>query len=312
MSRVGIAIPRTVWSASAEQFYTQVLHGLEDACMLAGHTVLSQVADTADQELEVLEDWARRGAVDLVVLKDLGTDDPRPAQMRRLGLPFLVIGDVRQKEIGPGVLNDNGEAMTELLAALAGMGHRQVAHVSGPTSLVHTKWRREAYLAFVHEHGTAADSWVGDYSGESGARALEALLARDPAPSAIVFDNDVMAIAACERARELGIDIPGQLSIIAWDDTLAAQLHDPPLAVLAHVPHQTGFDAGVLATRLLSAASTTLAQEERWIVHESPDLLVRGTVASPRAPLPTRSASIIDRRSALRAPSAVPERIPAR
>lgn len=279
MGRVGVAIPRTVWSARSEQFYTQVLRGLEDASLACGNAVVSQVVHTPEQELAILEDWAKRGSVDIVVLKDLGQDDPRPPRMRALGMPYVIIGDVKQRDLGPGVLSDNTADMTRLLSVLVGEGHREIGHVCGPLSLLHSQWRREAYLAFVDEQGSARHIWTGDYSAESGARALDQILLEDPVPTAIVLDNDVMAIGALRRARQHGVKVPEELSIIAWDDSLACQLHDPPLAVLAHVPHQIGLDAGHLAAELLDRPS-----RRRSVEYPSAVLLPRGTMAAPVSP----------------------------
>lgn len=276
MGRVGIAIPRTVWSARSEQFYTQVLRGLEDASLSCGNAVVSQVVDTPEQELATLEDWATRGSVDVVVLKDLGHDDPRPPRMRGLGLPYVIIGDVRQKDLGPGVLSDNTADMTQLLSVLSDAGHREIGHVCGPINLLHSQWRREAYLSFVDVNGGSPRTWTGDYSAESGARAIDAIMLEPPVPTAIVFDNDVMAIGAFRRAQELGVKVPEQLSLVAWDDSLACQLHDPPLAVLAHVPYQIGLDAGHLAAELLDRSPL-----QRSVEYPNAVLLPRATMAAP-------------------------------
>lgn len=290
MGRVGVAIPRTVWSARSEQFYTQVLRGLEDASLACGNAVVSQVVDTPEQELAILEDWATRGSVDIVVLKDLGQGDPRPPQMRALGMPYIIIGDVKQKDLGPGVLSDNTADMTRLLSTLVEAGHREIGHICGPLTLLHSQWRREAYLAFVDELGSARHTWTGDYSAESGARAVDEIMLEAPVPTAIVFDNDVMAIGAFRRAQELGVEVPEQLSIVAWDDSLACQLHEPPLAVLAHVPHQIGLDAGYLAAELMGHSP-----RRRSIEYPSAILVPRSTMAapvSPAAPIGDRMRSV--------------------
>lgn len=280
MGRVGVAIPRTVWSARSEQFYTQVLRGLEDASLACGNAVVSQVVDTPEQELAILEDWATRGSVDIVVLKDLGQGDPRPGRMGDLKMPYVIIGDVKQKDLGPGVLSDNTADMNRLLSTLVEAGHREIGHVCGPLTLLHSQWRREAYLAFVDKHGGAPRTWTGDYSAESGARAVDEIMLEAPVPTAIVFDNDVMAIGAFRRAQELGVEVPEQLSIVAWDDSLACQLHDPPLAVLAHVPHQIGLDAGHLAAELLDRSP-----RRRSVEYPSAILLPRATIAAPVDPV---------------------------
>lgn len=108
MATIGITIPESVWSARSERFYTQVLHGLEDTAVSRGHTVLSHVAASRTEELEVMRRWAERGIVDLVILKDLLDEDDLPDQVRRLGLPFVVIGDVHQGEFSSVTVDNAG------------------------------------------------------------------------------------------------------------------------------------------------------------------------------------------------------------
>src|SRR5699024_11421750 len=96
-----IAIPDSVWSARSEQFYTQVLHGLEATAVPRGHGVLSRVARDVEEELEALRHWAEQGLGTVVVLKDLQEDDARPRTVEALGLPYAVIRDGRQDQGSP-------------------------------------------------------------------------------------------------------------------------------------------------------------------------------------------------------------------
>ena len=273
MATIGIAIPESVWSARSERFYTQVLHGLEDTAVSRGHTVLSHVAKSPEEELEVLRRWADRGMVDLVILKDLLDGDPRPEQVRALGIPFVVIGDVRQREHS-AVTVDNADTMRLLLEDLHGRGHQVIGHVGGPAHLLHSRWRREAYLEVVRTCGLTAVLAEGDYGPDSGAEATRTLLAGPQRPTVIVYDNDAMAIAGCEQATAQGLRIPEDLSVVAWDDSPACQTHEPPLAVLDHLPHQLGVDLGRAALALLEDPRTPVR-----VAHEVPRLIPRGTLS---------------------------------
>ena len=90
MATIGITIPESVWSARSERYYTQVLHGLEDAAVAGGHTVLSRVTGSSEEELEVLAGWAERGMVDVVILKDLLADDLEDPRVRSELLVLLI------------------------------------------------------------------------------------------------------------------------------------------------------------------------------------------------------------------------------
>lgn len=274
MATIGITIPESVWSARSERFYTHVLHGLEDTAVSRGHTVLSHVTKSPEEELEVLRRWHERGQVDLVILKDLLEGDSRPEQARDLGLPFVVIGDVRQSGYS-AVTVDNADTMRLLLEDLHGRGHRSIGHVGGPSHLLHSRWRREAYLDFVLARGLPALSAEGDYGADSGAEATRSLLVGVERPTVIVYDNDAMAIAGCRSALADGLRVPEDLSLVAWDDSPACQTHEPPLAVLDHLPHQLGVDLGHAALALLEEPSTPVR-----LAHEVPRLIHRGTLNS--------------------------------
>ncbi|MGY5765065.1 LacI family DNA-binding transcriptional regulator [Brachybacterium sp. DNPG3] len=294
MGTIGITIPDSVWSARAEQFYTQVLHGLEDTALGAGDAVLSHVARDADEEMRAITRWADRGLVDVLVLKDLRADDPRPAQLARLGLPLVVIGDVRQEAVLDSVAMvavDNGRTMRTLLQDLHDRGHRAIAHVGGPPELLHSRWRQEAYEEFMRERDLPVRSLAGDYGYATGASATRALLGLDAEgaagragaaddgsrPTVVVYDNDAMAIGGCAEVVAAGLRVPDDVSIIAWDDSAACQTHEPPLAVIDRDPHRIGVDVARAAAALLEDPARPLR-----IVQGIPVLEPRGTVVAPR------------------------------
>lgn len=252
MGTICIAIPDSVWSARSEQFYTQVLHGLEATAVPRGHGVLSRVARGVEEELEALRHWAEQGLDAVVVFKDLLEDDPRPAAADELALPYVVIGDERQRQGSSRVTVDNGGTMRLLLQDLRDRGHEAIGHVGGPLELLHSRWRREAYEGVMREQGLPVIVAQGDYSAASGAARTQELLDAPVRPSVIIFDNDAMAIAGCDRAIAAGIRVPDELSIVAWDDSPVCQTHEPALAAIDRQPHQLGVDLGLVAAALLA------------------------------------------------------------
>lgn len=274
MGRIGMPAPRSMWSAGFEQFHTLVLRGVEEAAVLAGCSVLSRTVDTLDAELEVIRTWARQRVVDVVILKDLRQDDPRPPLLRAVGLPFVLAGDLRQSCATAAVLTDNAGAMQSVLTDLRARGHERIGHIGGPARLLHSQWRREAYEAFVTQHGLSSLWCEGDYSAASGAQATRSLLSREQPPSVLVFDNDAMAIGGADLVTELGLEIPRDVSLVSWDDSLACQTYDPPLAVLGHRAHQLGISLGEVAIALLAGEHDGLRR-----VEDTPSVTARGSLA---------------------------------
>ena len=103
---------------------------------------------------------------------------------------------------------------------------------------MHTRERGEAFDAAAAELGLTGVTCVHtDYSGEDGARVTRRLLSGAERPTAIVYDNDVMAVAALSVTQEMGIHVPAELSLVAWDDSELCRLVHPALtAVSRRVP----------------------------------------------------------------------------
>lgn len=128
--------------------------------------------------------------------------------------------------------------MYEIVRYLAALGHRRIARVAGPAGLAHTAARDAALAEACREVGVPAATVVHtDYTGDEGARAARALLIAPERPTAIVFDNDIMAVAALSVAQELGLSIPADVSIVAWDESPLTQVVRPMLsAVTRDIP----------------------------------------------------------------------------
>ncbi|WP_193105008.1 LacI family DNA-binding transcriptional regulator [Brachybacterium sp. FME24] len=274
--RIGVPAPRSMWSAGSEQFHTLVLRGIEETAIAEGHSVLSEVVDTLETELEVLRAWEQKLLVDVVILKDLQLDDPRPSLLREGGLPFVLAGDVRQTGTDAAVLTDNAGVMRHLLTDLLTLGHSRIGHIGGPGHLLHSQWRREAYAQFVGSHELPSLRYEGDYSAASGAQAARWLLALNSPPTVLVFDNDAMAIGGADLVRELGMKVPRDVSLVSWDDSLACRTYDPPLAVLGHRAHQLGITLGSVASDLLAGTGAGAR-----VVEVMPVVSPRESLAAP-------------------------------
>lgn len=282
MSTVGLVVPEDIWSARSEQYFNQVLAGIEDVVVAAGHTVLTHASASVEAEVAVYRRWAAQGAVRAVVLRDLGADDARPEILRELGLPAVLLGDVAQQTPGQSLVAiDNRAIMRELLERLLGMGHRRIGHVGGPPQLLHSSLRRAAYREVMAEHGLPELTAEGDYSRASGAAALDALRGRLLEPAVLVIDNDAMALGALDRARALRRRVPEDLSLVSWEDSMACQLSDPPLTALGHALRSRGMQVGRALTALVEDPPRVVQHHQA-----SPVLLRRATLAPPRRAAP--------------------------
>ncbi len=225
--------------------------------------------------------------VDGLVIWSLPDDHPLVAAALRRGLPLVTHGSPELPGI-PFVGIDDRAAARAAAAHLAGLGHEHVGVISFPFGAVRRKARllrarrppRAAYRLTRERlagYRAAGLPWpgAGVYETEVNARAqgslaAHALLAASPRPTALLAMSDELALGALDAARELGLAVPEQLSLVGWDDMPAAQA-----AGLTTI-HQSLEDQGRTCARLLLSAEP---QAER---HLAPwRLVVRGSTAAP-------------------------------
>jgi LacI family repressor for deo operon, udp, cdd, tsx, nupC, and nupG len=232
LRRVGLVLARASRVLGEEPFYHEFIEGLERVLTPTGVSVLVKVVTDRQAESDAYERWAQRQLVDGVILVDLAPDDDRVALVTRLGLPAVVLGAPSTASGLPTVWTDDTGYAREAIRFLADRGHRVIGHLSGPLSFVHTQLRR---AGAEEEAGTLGVTLVradGDYSYESGRAATAELIAGRP--TAIVCDNDLMALAALDMLRERGLSVPADMSVVAWDDSAQCQLAVPALSAMSH------------------------------------------------------------------------------
>ena len=246
---IGLVVDRPAAVLAVEPFFMRFIAGVQDA-LGAGPTSLTlRVSPDRDAELEVYRRWAGERRVDGVILVDLRVDDPRPDLVASLGLPAVVVGGPLGRPDLPSVWTDDAGGMTDAVEYLAALGHRRIARVAGPAEFVHTEVRSQAFQRVAARLGLVeARTAHADYSDEGGAAAARRLLAAPDPPTAVLFDNDVMAVAALGVAAELGLSVPADVSLLAWDDSALCRLVRPALSAVRRRP---GGEHGELAARLL-------------------------------------------------------------
>lgn len=157
------------------------------------------------------------------------------------GVPALVVWAFDKAAKRPSVGFDNQSAMFAMASEVFKLGHKKVAHISAVTA---NNDRAFARLLGIKEAMTAAgqnpDELVHvetSYGIEEGAVAFEKIMSGPHKPTAIFCGNDVLAVGALRKAKELGIMVPDDVSIIGFDDIEIAQVAYPALTTV-HVPHR--------------------------------------------------------------------------
>ena len=259
--------------------FARGLQAFQEELRKRGYTLL--VASSSyrpDIEEEQIRTLVARGADGLLLI---GHD--RDPQIYRFldaqQVPVLVAWTHDAGATRPSIGFDNRASMRTLVQSVIGMGHRQLAVISAETA------SNDRARARVHGVRDAMDE-AGlsglplpivetPYGIENGARAFETLMAAKIRPTAVLCGNDVLAVGAMRRARELGIDIPSEVSITGFDDIELAQVAVPALATV-HVPHR---DMGRKAARMLVGMVQGTGPAET--VELAADLRLRASLSPP-------------------------------
>lgn len=256
---VGLVLARPARTLGVESFFLQLVSGVQE--VLADHRLglLFQMAEDIDAECAVYRRWWAEHRVDGLLVVDPRADDPRPALLDELGLPAVVIGALDGDIGAHGAISnlwaDDTGAMASIVGHLHGLGHRRVTHVAGLPELAHTRRRMACLRAEAERRGLPdVTSVTTDYSDAQGAAATRRLLSAARPPTAIVYDNDVMAVAGLAVAAELGVSVPAELSIVAWEDSVLCRSTHPPLTALTRDTPAFGRQAARLLTELLTGA----------------------------------------------------------
>lgn len=276
--RVGLVLPRKLTDFQLEPFYHDLLAGIDRSLRRHGASVVTVVASTLDEELSIHEAWVDSGAVNGVIIVSLRPNDPRLDACKRLrsrGTGVVAVGSATYAGGLPVVATEEAQSMHDTVRTLHDKGHRSIGHVEGPAELAHTHERSVAFKEVCAELGIREASATADYSQAAGATETLRLLAGDSPPTAVIYDNDLMAIGGLRAARERQLAVPGDLALVAWDDSRACQLQDPPLSAVARNVQAAGVAVGDLIWADMSAGAS--GEQAGVIRLDAAHLVLRGS-----------------------------------
>jgi len=278
---VGLVMARPPETLRADPFFPSFIAGIESVLADQGSALLLQVVATQAEGERSYRRLAAEGRVDGVFVTDLMVDDPRPALLAEIGLPAVLVGPVESRGDCPAVGVDDAPGIAAAVEHLVALGHTRIAHVAGPQVMVHGSSRRQAWASALEAAGLPEGPCVeADFSAEGGAVATRALLDLAEPPTAIVYANDLMAIAGMAAASARGLAVPDDLSITGYDDTELAGHVQPSLTTVSTDVIGWGRTA---AARLLDLVDHRPPAE---VALERPRLVVRGSTG----PVPAASS----------------------
>lgn len=238
---------------------------------------IESVAEHAGEVVALL----RSAGLDGVVLAPPASDDARILNdLASAGIRCARIAPTRLLDAAPGATVDDVAAAREIAAYLIDLGHRDIAIIKGDPTHASAEARLLGYSQAFHAAGLALRLdriEPGLFTRDSGYEAAMRLLARPDRPTAILAQNDEMAVGALIAARECGLGVPHDLSIVGFDDADVARIAWPAITTV----RQPVFDmAAAAADMVVAQLEGGLAETLRAHDHA---LVVRGSAAAPSA-----------------------------
>jgi DNA-binding LacI/PurR family transcriptional regulator len=257
-------------------FHAELVEDLYEAAERHGYdVVLSAVTRTRDERraTETLVDFR----CEALVL--LGPVAPA-AELATLGrqLPVVVVGRRVPGGVVDVVRSADADGVGQAVDHLAGLGHTRIAYIDGGRGTIAAD-RRRGYRGAMRANGLDGQLRViaGDHTEAAGARAARLLLDEGrPLPSGVVAFNDHCAVGLLDTLTRAGVEVPGEVSVVGYDDS--------GLSRLAHVNLTTvSQDARGQAEHAVSAAVERLdgGRATAREVVLAPHLVVRGTTGPP-------------------------------
>jgi LacI family transcriptional regulator len=206
-------------------FYPHLLHSLHDTLDLAGYRVVL-FAERTDmgagrEHLSQLLDRSLDGIVFTTATLDFDAHE-----LARRGVPFVLM--IRSVDDVPAdvVVCDNVDGARQAAKVLLAAGHRRIAMISGPANTSTARDRMRGFRAALEEAGCPLSDELlltGSYSHQSGHQRARELMALPSPPTAVFCGNDVIAFGVLDAARRLGLRVPGDVSVVGFDDIPMAE-----------------------------------------------------------------------------------------
>ena len=239
------------------QMVVTMQEGVLDGLKGSGFELVVHACDRNDPNFlpEVAAFVERQKLFGVIVLPPISENNALVELLKDRGCHYVRMASAVIDEPGNLVASTDSLATAEAAKHLAELGHTRIGFIAGPPGFRSREERRKGFLDGLTQHGIdlpVKNMVDGAYTYESGIAAAEKLLKLSPRPTAIFASNDEMAAGVYHAARQLGLSIPGDLSVVGFDDTPVSRRLWPPLTTVRWPIHDMGRAA---AQHLLRAAT---------------------------------------------------------
>jgi len=245
-------------------FFSKVIRGIED---IANENNFNLVLCNADEDPQKEKAYLRvlQGRqVDGLIVAPTNESNEYIKELVEKGIPAVLLDRKLNGIEVDSVTVDNVEGSYKAVSHLIHLGHKRIGIISGPKNIMTGGDRLEGYLKSLREHHLTINERLikeGNFRQESGYdKACEFLKMRNP-PRAVFIANNLMTLGALKALRERKIKIPGEMSIVGFDDMAWTSLVDPPLTIISQPTYTLGSCAAKLLLQRIKGEAPAEAQQ---------------------------------------------------
>ena len=269
-------------------FFLEIFAGAEQVTREAGFALLLGNGAGDPEREKACFDQVASGQADGIILLT-GVLPAEYAQGKYPLPPLVTVLETLPRHASiPVIRTDHRSGATEATWHLIELGHRRIAHIAGRKRVPSSARRIEGYREALAAAGLVSAPELihpGDFSMQSGAEGMEQLLQLEEPPTAVLCGNDEMAFGAIRTLHARGLSVPGDVSIVGFDDQNMAEFYSPPLTTV-HIPrHELGRRA---ALELIERLEGRTVSPEIVLPTR---LVIRGSTAAPRGASPQADRS---------------------
>jgi LacI family transcriptional regulator len=257
-----------------------LLGALEGAYQVGAQLLLEKCDLDADSERAALTRLAAGGVVGVILPPPHGESPSALAQIERLGLAVVAVAPGRFRSRVPSIRIDDFSAASEMTRRLIGLSHRRIGFIRGAANQTASAERLAGFETEISRAGGDAEAMIeaGEFTYRSGFDAAERLLKRPRRPTAIFASNDDMAAAAIAAAHRHGLDVPGDLSVVGFDDTPTASEIWPALTTVRQPVKEMAQRAVSLLSRAQGEGGADTVLADHLVQHR---LIIRNSDGPP-------------------------------
>ena len=256
---VGILVNELKRESAKDNFVFEMLCGVSDALTESDFEFVLLSTSTAKQKNKTFKQLCEERQLAGVIIQGLKSDDQYLKEIARSNVPCVLIDIPITNETTRYVMSNQVESIKDAIKYLQHLGHSEIAYMNGSEDAHVSALRKQGYLDALKETDVPAkENYIinGQYDEDVAKKVATSFLINNPEVTALFCASDVMAIGVLSAAKDLGIKIPEQLSVIGFDNILLARYTTPPLTTISQSPYNMASCSIQLLTGMIEGKQT--------------------------------------------------------